>query len=242
MKFWYDFHIHTSLSPCGDNDMTPNNIVNMALLNELDIIAVSDHNTCKNLRSVEKVADAAGLIFLPGMELETAEEIHVLCLFGCVENAIKFENEVVVPALPPVKNNERIFGRQVLYDELDNEIGIEDRYLINATTIGIDAVWSLVRDYGGIAIPAHIDKQTKSLISVLGMTDVSMNFRVFELSKNAPENYQDNQFSLKGMDYGYISNSDAHYLYDIADKTDKNFLIFDKKPTASEIIEYFCSI
>lgn len=234
--------MHSSLSPCGDNDMTPNNIVNMALLNELDIIAVSDHNTCGNLPAVKKAADAAGLIFLPGMELETAEEIHILCLFHDVDDALRFEREVVAPALPLVKNNERIFGKQVLYDEFDNEIGIDDRYLINATSISVDTVWSIVRNYGGIAIPAHIDKQTKSLISVLGMTDESMKFRVFELSGNAPENYKDSQFSLKGMNYAYISNSDAHYLYDISEKTDKNYLTFDKKPTPSQIIEYFCAI
>ena len=81
MKYYYDLHIHSALSPCGDEDMTPNNIVNMSVLNGLDIIALSDHNTCKNVRAVSEVARRAGILFIPGMELETAEEIHVLCLF-----------------------------------------------------------------------------------------------------------------------------------------------------------------
>lgn len=235
--------------------MTPNNIVNMALLNELDIIALSDHNTCGNVRAIKSVADAAGIIFIPAMELETAEEIHMLCLFPEVDSALDFEQNVVLPALPSIKNNERIFGRQIYFDSEDNEIGTDDRYLINATTITVDKVGEYVSRYGGIAIPAHIDKQTKSIISVFGMVDESMGFNVFELSKNVPPDFTSNQFSLKDKNYRYIYDSDAHYLFDIAEKTDKNFIeidkadisndknncLIDKSASAYDIIEYFRS-
>lgn len=227
MKYFYDLHIHSALSPCGDEDMTPNNIVNMAMINGLDIIALSDHNTCKNVRAVSNIAKKAGIVFLPGMELETAEEIHVLCLFPDVDSAERFEREAVSPALPDIPNNERIFGRQQILDENDNETGTDGRYLINATSITIDRVADIVQSFGGIAVPAHIDKQTKSLISVLGMVDKSMGFKIFELSANVSEDFTDTQFSLKDADYFYIHDSDAHYLADIADNTGRNYLETD---------------
>ena len=238
MKYYYDLHIHSALSPCGDDDMTPNNIVNMSLINELDIIALSDHNTCGNTEAIAAVADKAGLVFVPAMELETAEEIHVLCLFPDTDSALAFEREIVRPALPDVSNNEKIFGEQVLYDFMDNPIGKDDRYLINATSITIDSVGELVSGFGGVAIPAHIDKDTKSLISVLGMADKSMGYKTFELSKNAPSDFHKTQFSLKDMDYNYIHDSDAHYLYDIADRASAGFFEFDSKPTPQKIIDF----
>lgn len=236
MKYYYDLHIHSALSPCGDDDMTPNNIINMAKLGGLDIVALSDHNCCSNVEAASRVAKECDVVFLPAVEFETAEDIHVLCLFPDVDTAQKFDKEIITPNLPSIENNERIFGRQVIMDSLDNEIGIDSRYLINATAISISEIWTIVDGYGGIAIPAHIDKTTKSLISVLGMTDPSMHFKVFELSKNAPADFTDTQFSLKDMGYTYIYNSDAHYLCDIADGDGNNYFEFEQKPTAYDVI------
>lgn len=239
MKYYYDLHIHSALSPCGDDDMTPNNIVNMSLVNELDIIALSDHNTCKNVRAVKAVADKAGIVFIPAMELETAEEIHVLCLFPDVDSAERFEEEIVKPSLPDILNDERIFGRQQILDENDDETGTEDRYLINATAISIDEIGAFVDNLGGIAVPAHIDKQTKSVISVLGMVERSMGFGVFELSPNAAPDYADTQFSLKNTDYFYIHDSDAHYLENIAVRGGNNFFDMElDEITARDVIAY----
>lgn len=239
MKYYYDLHIHSALSPCGDEDMTPNNIVNMSLLNGLDIIALSDHNTCKNVRAVSEVARRAGILFIPAMELETAEEIHVLCLFPSVDAAELFEREIVSPALPDIANNESIFGRQQILDENDNEAGTDGRYLINATSLTIDSVGVLAARYGAAAVPAHIDKQTKSLLSVLGMADRSMGYNVFELSPNAPDNFSETHFSLKGMGYRYLYNSDAHYLADIAERGEKNFFELDcTHPRAEDVIGF----
>lgn len=239
MKYYYDLHIHSALSPCGDEDMTPNNIVNMSVLNGLDIIALSDHNTCKNVRTVSAVARRAGILFIPGMELETAEEIHVLCLFPSVDAAEQFEREIVSPALPDISNDERIFGRQQILDEDDNEIGADGRYLINATSITVDSVGALAARYGAAVVPAHIDKQTKSLLSVLGMADSSMGYNVFELSPNAPDDFPETQFSLRGMSYRYIYNSDAHYLADIAERGRKNFFeINSMYPSVEDVIGF----
>lgn len=238
MRFYYDLHIHSVLSPCGDDDMTPNNIVNMSLINELDIIALSDHNTCANVPAVASLAEEAGIVFLAGVEVETAEEIHVLCLFPSVDNALEFEKNVLTPALPDIPNDERIFGKQVIMDKNDEAVGIDDRYLINATAVDFDDIRTLADSFGGVAVPAHIDKQTKSVISMLGMVDKSMGFNTFELSKNAPADYSETEFSLKGMGYSYIHDSDAHYLTDIAERGEHNFFEFDARPTPAEIIQF----
>ena len=111
MKLYYDLHIHSALSPCGDMDMTPNNIVNMSIIKGLDIIAVSDHNSVGNVRSCLKVAERSDLVVVPAMEVETSEEVHVLCLFPDIESAEKMAEQVYA-ALGDIKNRPEIFGDQ----------------------------------------------------------------------------------------------------------------------------------
>lgn len=242
MRLYYDLHIHSALSPCGDADMTPNNIVNMSKLNGLDIIAVADHNTCRNAPAISAVAKREGIVFLPAMELETAEEIHVLCLFAELEAARAFEDQIVAPNLPPVKNNERIFGVQQLLDENDDAVGTDDRYLLNAVSVTVDFALKRVVEYGGIAVPAHIDKQTKSLMSVFGSVDAQLGARVLELSRNAPSDYAVSQPSLEKSDFFYIHDSDAHYLFDIFERGEKNFIEIDGgNPTAADVIRFLKS-
>ncbi len=222
MKIYYDFHIHSCLSPCGDEDMTPNNIVNMAKLSGLDVIAISDHNTTGNAEAVLKVAESVGINAFAGMEVETAEEIHVLCLFSDLVNAKKFDKEIIVPALPDVQNRPDIFGRQLLMDEQDRIIGEETRYLINATSISIDDLPTLLQAYGGIAIPAHIDKQSKSILSVFGYIDTAMGYRIFELSQNAPEDFADKHPQI--AESLFLYDTDSHYLENVGEARGKNFL------------------
>ena len=106
---YYDFHIHSCLSPCGDNDMTPNNIVNMAALLGLNAIAVSDHNAVGNVRACMEVAKEVGITVLPGMEVETEEEVHILTLYPTIEAAENAALEVH-KKLPTIKNRPEIFG------------------------------------------------------------------------------------------------------------------------------------
>ena len=130
MKIRYDLHIHSALSPCGDEDMTPNNILNMAMICGLNMIAISDHNTAGNVESAIRVGERMGITVVPAMELEVQEEIHVLCLFPSLEKLIAFEQEQVAPSLPPVQNKVEIFGRQLLMDAEDQIVGEErDRYI-----------------------------------------------------------------------------------------------------------------
>ena len=118
MAFSYDFHIHSCLSPCGDDDMTPANIAGMASVKGLSVIAVTDHNSCKNCPAVLKAAEDCGITAIAGMELCTAEEVHVVCLFKSLEAALDFDS-YVHRHIMPIKNRPDIFGRQQIMDEND---------------------------------------------------------------------------------------------------------------------------
>ena len=143
---FYDLHIHSCLSPCGDNDMTVNNIVNMALLKGLKLIALTDHNSSKNCPAFMKAAEAAGIRALPGMEINTSEEIHAVCLFPKLENAMAFD-EYVYSTLPSIKNRPEIFGDQLLCDEEDNTIGQVEKLLINASGISFSELGMLMKTF-----------------------------------------------------------------------------------------------
>ena len=213
MKLSYDLHIHSCLSPCGDNDMLPSNIVGMAALKGLNVIAVTDHNSCGNCPAVMKLAEAYGVTAIPGLELTTEEEVHVVCLFPELKNAMAF-SEYVHSCLMAVKNDENIFGDQRFIDEDDNILATEPYLLINATTIGFDDVYKTVSDYGGIMIPAHIDKSTTSLLSNLGFILPTNKFRCAEVKHiGLLDELVSTHRYLKSCTI--INNSDAHYLQDI---------------------------
>ena len=136
MRLNYDFHIHSCLSPCGDNDMTPNNIVGMAGILELNAIAVSDHNSALNLPAVCKLGEERGLLVVPAIEITTAEEVHVLSLFPSLESALHMGEEIYT-LLPDVPNAPEIFGDKLIMDENDQVAGTVEKILINATSLSI---------------------------------------------------------------------------------------------------------
>ena len=204
MKLYYDFHIHSCLSPCGDEDNTPNNIVNMALIKGLNVIALSDHNTCKNCPAAMAVGKQNGLVVLPAMELTTSEDIHVLCLFEKVEDAQRLE-EHISRTRQRVRNRPEIFGRQLILNEKDEVIGEEEDLLIVSSGVSVEEVVSLVSSLGGIAVPAHIDKQANGLIGILGAFDFGLGFRMVECRTDT------------GIELPRLCDSDAHTLWDIAE-------------------------
>ena len=234
MRVFYDFHIHSCLSPCGDMDMTPNNIVNMAMIKGLDIIAVSDHNTCGNCRAVMEVGAKNGLTVIPAMELNTKEDVHILCLFDDIEKAEKFSCHIY-NNVPNIINKKEVFGEQVYMNSKDEVIGTEEKLLITASNIGVYETASLCSEYNGIAIPAHIDKGSYSILSMLGFITEDMGFSTYEISKRANESeILKDQKLLK--DKIMICNSDAHYLWDIAER---ERVIEINSIGAKSIIEYF---
>lgn len=212
-SLYYDLHIHSCLSPCGSEDMTPYNIAGMAALKGLDVIAVTDHNSCRNCPAVQKAAEEYGLIAIPGMELTTSEEVHAICLFETLEAALAFDAYVHERILP-VKNREDIFGKQEIYGLDDTVAGTEEILLISATSISFEGLWELVDSFGGVMFPAHLDKSTTSLISNLGFVPEDSKFTMAEVHdlKKLHSLQKTNPYLIGCR---IISSSDAHYLEDI---------------------------
>ena len=209
MKIYYDFHIHSCLSPCGDADMTPHDIVQMAVVSGLDAIALTDHNTCGNCAAAAEVAREVGITFLPGMELCTAEEAHIVCLFPTVSKALAFE-AAVSPTLPPVKNRPDIFGEQVICNAKDEPIGVQKILLTTASGISVDNVVALTRSFDGAAFPAHIDRPSYSVTAALGDLP-PVGFAAVEITASgnvAALREQYNEIGEKPL----LCNSDAHRL------------------------------
>lgn len=210
MRASYDFHIHSCLSPCGDKEMTPQNIVNLSKIMGFDIIALTDHNTAGNCPALVKAGKEAGLTVIPGMELCTSEEVHIVCLFPSLENALAF-SDYVYTTLPSVKNKPSVFGDQLICDENDNVIGTEEKLLITASSISCMKVVETVTKYGGICYPAHIDRSSFSILSNLGTIDESFGFTCAEIFDMTKENeLKEKHPYLKNLKI--ISDSDAHYL------------------------------
>jgi len=206
----YDLHIHTCLSPCGDNDNTPANIVGMAALKGLDVIAITDHNSSRNCAPAMELGQEYGVLVVPGMELTTMEEIHVLCLFPELDAALDFDR-YVYERLQKVENKVEVFGHQYGVDAAENILFEEPYLLINATDIPFDGVDEPVRARGGVMIPAHLDKSTTSLLSSLGYVPEESTFTIFEL-KHMEKLHELREAHPYLRNCRVITDSDAHYL------------------------------
>lgn len=210
MKYYYDLHLHSCLSPCGDMDMTPNNIVNMAKILGLDVIALTDHNTALNCPAAMKVGESVGVTVIPGMELTTSEDIHAVCLFPTLERALAWSEYVECHSVK-IKNRPEIFGEQIIMDENDEKTGEIDYLLIPATEISIMNAYSLVKEFGGICYPAHIDRDSLSILSVLGEIDPGCGFVTAELADFSKLTPLKTMHPILGS-LNIVTNSDAHYL------------------------------
>ncbi|WP_432408900.1 PHP domain-containing protein [Wukongibacter sp. M2B1] len=215
MKLFYDLHIHSALSPCGDNDMSPMNIVNMSIIKGLDVIAITDHNSVKNCLPCLEAAKGNDIIVIPGMEIQTKEEVHLICLFRDIDCALEFGG-IVDELMPDIPNKPDFFGEQLVFDINGNNVDKESRLLVSSVNMSIDKVFSTVGGLNGIVIPAHVDKRNYSIISNLGFLPVNLDIKTIELSKNC--NREDFIRKNKYLEnYKIITNSDAHYLGDISE-------------------------
>lgn len=228
-KYFYDLHIHSCLSPCGDDDMTPNNIAGMAALNGLNIVALTDHNSCKNCPAFFEACKKHGLIAIAGMELSSAEDIHFVCLFPELDQAMAFDKEIE-GHLPDIKNRADIFGNQLILDGDDEQLGTEDKLLITATDLWAADAIALARSFGAHVRPAHIDRTSNGIISILGdiPKEYGFNFVEFNDKENIKSLFRDYP-SLKGC--STIVSSDAHHLWDINEA--ENFFEIDDEPYSS---------
>lgn len=231
-KYYYDLHMHSCLSPCGDDDMTPNNIVGMGVLNGLNIMALTDHNTSKNCPAFFKAAKKNGIIPIAGMELTTAEDIHIVCLFRELEAAMEFDASVDSHRIK-YPNRTDIFGNQLVLDENDELIGTEEFFLPNATDISVEQVPKLVKEHGGFCYPAHIDRESNGIIAVLGDLPPDSGFNAVEFhSGDNIQPYSEKYSSVPGKKI--IVSSDAHYLWDIKEK--KEYFLIDDEPYSSDLV------
>ena len=214
-RFYYDLHLHSCLSPCSDDDNTPNNILGMAMLSELDIIALTDHNSTKNCPAFFEAAKKYGVIPVAGMELTTAEDIHAVCLFEHLDDAMRF-GEAVDGLRIPIKNKPHIFGEQYILDSEDRVIGKEENLLSNATSISIEDLPKLVCEYGGVCYPAHIDRMSNGIIAILGTLPPTPTFNCVEFNSQERVDEYRKQYDIG--DKTVIISSDAHILTDMRDK------------------------
>ena len=230
--YYYDLHIHSCLSPCADNDMTPNNIAGMAALKGLQIVALTDHNSCKNCPAFFVACKKQGLIPVAGVELSTAEDIHLVCLFEKLEDAMSFDvalrgHMVNIPNCP------QIFGDQLILDGDDEQIGVEDKLLISATDLWMSDAVALAKSFGAHVHPAHIDRESNGMIAILGDVPGEYGFGTVEYRDAASRaEYEAKYPSLKGTQA--LLCSDAHHLWDISEAD--NFIELDDEPYSSALV------
>jgi 3',5'-nucleoside bisphosphate phosphatase len=208
-----DIHIHTVLSPCGDLDMSPHNIVAEAVAKGLDIIGITDHNTTRHCKIVSNLAEKKGIYVMQGAEVTTKEEVHSLVFFentGTLNILQKFLDE----NLPDIKNNPLLFGDQVQIDENENIVYTEERLLYNAINISIGELEDFVHIHGGLFIPAHVDRMKNSIYSQLGIFPSGLKADALEISRRSTPK----QFSAVHPEinaFPLVTNSDSHVLESI---------------------------
>lgn len=232
MKLAADLHIHSVLSPCGDDDMTPNNIVNMCCIKELDVISVTDHNSILNCKAVMEIGMSKGLLVIPGIEVTTKEEVHVLCYFRNIDKGQEF-SDLIYDSLPNLYNNEVIFGSQNVIDLDDNCVGKVEKLLLSATRYTISEISELVREKGGIMVPAHIDKSSFGILSSLGFIPMDLEIKALEILYK--EGTKELTSHRNSNPYNIIKSSDAHYLKDIKER---DFFLYPDERTIDSVLNY----
>lgn len=230
-RYYYDLHIHSCLSPCADNDMTPCNIAGMAAIKGLGIVALTDHNSTKNCRAFFAAAKRHGIVPIAGMELTTAEDVHIVCLFPSLEAAEKFDDEYRSFRIL-YKNRKDIFGDQLILDEEDNVIGEEEHLLLNASTLSIENAERLAKKYGAAVFPAHIDRDENGIIAALGCVPETPHFHAVEFRDRESIGEYSEKYGLS--DKLILTDSDAHYLWDISEA--ENYIELEDEPYSSDLV------
>jgi hypothetical protein len=206
MSLLADFHNHSCLSPCGSLELSPRSLVDRAASKGVRVLALTDHNSSLNCPAFGKLCRKKGLIPIYGLEATTSEEIHCLCLFTRLDAALSF-SEFVYSILTPFVNNPEKTGDQVYVDEDDNILGEVEYYLTNAIDLSIEDIGARAASFGGIAIPAHVDRQAFSMTSQLGVI-IKGSWAALECVHIPP--------GFDTLGYPLITSSDAHYVDDVA--------------------------
>lgn len=208
-----DLHVHTCLSPCGDLEMSPRNIIGKAKDKGLDIIGITDHNSTRNVKTCFELGKQNNIFVVGGCEINTREEVHCLAFFPNLEILEQFQM-FLDNHLPEIPNSTSVFGFQVAVDAYDNILYEENKALIAALDVDIETASETVIGLGGIFIPAHVDKTKNSIFSQLGFIPKNLKYHALELLWRTDKI----DFIAKHPDLDnkiYIQNSDAHYLDEI---------------------------
>jgi PHP family Zn ribbon phosphoesterase len=222
-----ELHVHTVLSPCAGVEMIPPLIVQEALEQGLQLIAITDHNGTANAGAVIEAARGTELIVLPGMELQTKEEVHLLCLFDSLEQSAEWQKKVD-QHLPDLPNNPDFFGEQFVVDASGEFVRREERLLLNSVDLDLEDATREVQALGGLAIPAHVDRKANGLIEILGL--IPPGFEALEISRHiTPEAAQQKFPQVRG--YPLFQSGDVHLLDGFLGTTK----IEIAQPTISEI-------
>ncbi len=227
--FRADLHIHSCLSPCGDEGMRPCAIVKQALAMRLDMIAICDHNSAENTAAFVSAGDKKGLTVLPGIEVTSKEEIHLLALFSRQEDCMALQ-DLIYQNLPG-ENVEGVFGSQMMVNERDETIGSSPRMLIGATLLPLERIVSAVGSLRGVTIASHIDRQAFSLLGQLGFIPEGISLDGLEISRRTSQAEAQKRFHSY-RHFSFVRFSDAHYLEDIGNNI-SHFLL--EEATSDEL-------
>lgn len=209
--------------------MIPPLIVRSALENNIQIIAITDHNASENVSAVIKAVENDNLTIIPGMELQTAEEVHVLCLFDTIKQLEELQR-IVDHALPNFKNNPEFFGEQFVVDQTGEFIRRKEQLLITSTDLSFEKAFKAVNDLDGLFIPAHVNRQAFGLIYHLGFVPPELPIEALEISRHISVEEAIRDFpQITG--YPIIQSGDVHYLDDFLGAVQ----LFIERPSILEI-------
>jgi PHP family Zn ribbon phosphoesterase len=224
-----DLHVHTVLSPCAEVEMIPPFIVQRAEELALGLIAITDHNSAENVAAVIEAARGHEVAVLPGMEVQSKEEVHLLCLFDTVEQVLGWQ-EVVYAHLPPFKNKDEVFGPQFVVDATGDFLRYNDRLLLTSVSLSVEEIARAVQERKGLCIAAHIDRPAFSLLANLGFVPPDSRFAALELSRHAKADEMRSRDPSLAR-YALICSGDAHRLAEMSDRT----ILTLEEPTIAEI-------
>lgn len=228
--FRTDLHIHTVLSPCGDLEMSPANIVAKALESGLDIIGITDHNSTRQAELVWKIGRESGLTVIPGCEMTSGEEVHCLGFFEDFDALAAFQS-YLDKYLTQIPNDPSLFGHQVVVDKDDQIVEEMENYLGASLELSIEQIEQKVHELSGIFIPAHIDRPRNSLFSQLGFYPPELKSDALQISKLAQEKAVREKYRIS-PEVTIVKFSDAHFINDIG----KTYTVFEMaEPTFTEL-------
>lgn len=229
-KYKVDLHIHTVISPCGDIEMSPARIIQLASDSGIDIIGITDHNSTLHCELTIELGKKQNITVIPGCEITSIEEVHSLCLFENIEKLNKFQ-KYIEKHQPNIPNNPSILGWQVVVDQNDNIIKHIDNYLGQALDVSIDEIEQKVHELNGLFIPAHVDRPQNSLFSQLGFLPETLKIDALQISKRASEETVRKKFNIP-ENITVVKFSDSHFVSDFGNI----YTVFEmKEPSFSEI-------